>query len=732
MLARAWLGAPSEDELAMGALVVSDVLDVERTALLIHGLTASPDVPVSAALLAERIALAADKADAGSARAVAEALVGAVGDGSGAADPSVLACGMALLADATPNERLKLAFQACDGADSGFVTVHRLSHFIKAFGGVLVAAVECILAATGATMGATDASAQMALLREAMPKMKATIAALSRSAKELWSPHGIGVADFQIWAQSNHSVSVWVKRLAGVWAAPILRLGVSAPQTPADSLATMKQAETLLPPAKLLELLSGVWPGSAASLRDRMFVMHAPEDGVNLQKKEASASLVLLLENLEAPAALEAIAEMQRSAPDAEAPMDEVTVDSVLQAMSTLSREVADGLIVCCSLLVDGRPRGGVSRQQAFELLEPPLKEVADRIGGAVVAEATDASSGEITPESFSKALSANADLVAWVEKLQSHWPSLAMLYSSTFCRALRVRHAARRGLPSAGGSGEGGSPRDRSAAASKIQAMARGATYRSKIKNASKGAVTVQSFWRMLKAKKEVDAIKERQAKEDMWERERRQRIERLHRNEAEMLAMKRVPANAVGTWSVARRVDAVVRIQAAAKGRAVRQTMEQRRLELQQANAARVVQKCVRRWLAAPKEAAALPTRIRRDGRIRPRAIAKMTPETIATWQNVIHNRRQQRPRLEPSELWTMRRNIQEKLYDRSLRRLEFQERNATRDRLLRTQRQLAAASSRSSSSVCSSFKILPFFRRLDLASVCSLMIHGPHPVP
>eukprot|EP01043_Picozoa_sp_COSAG02_P014058 COSAG02_NODE_573_length_20153_cov_11.609305_7_plen_707_part_00 len=629
-----------------------------------------------------------------SARAIAETLVGTVGNGSGEADPSVLACSMALLADATANERLKLAFQACDGADSGFVTVHRLSYFIKAFGGVLVAAVECILAATSAAMGATDPSAQMTLLRDTMPKMKATIASLSRSAKELWSPHGIGVADFQIWASSNHSVSVWVKRLAGVWAGPIMRLSVSAPRTPPDALAALKGAEPLLAPEKLTDLLSGVWPGSAASLRDRMFVMHAPEDGINLQKKEASVSLILLLQNLEPPAALEAIAEMQHQASDAEAPMEGVTIDSVVQAMSTLSREVADGLIVCCSLLVDGRPRGGVSRQQAFELLDPPLKEVGDRIAGAVVAEATDASSGEITPESFSKAVSTNADMVVWVEKLQSHWPSLAMLYSSTFCRALRVRHAARRGLPSAGGSGDSGSPRDKNVAASKIQALARGATYRTKIKTASKGAVTVQSFWRMLKAKKDVESIKQRQAKEDTWEKERRQRIERLHRNEAEMLAMKQVPANAVEMWSMSRRVDAIVAIQAAARSRAVRRTMPQRRLELQQANAARVLQKCIRRWMSAPKEAATLPTKIRRDGTTLPRPIAKMSAETIANWQNVIHNRRQRRPPLEPSELWAMRRNIQEKLYDRSLRRMEFQERNANRDRMLRTHVSVAPA--------------------------------------
>ena len=60
--------------------------------------------------------------------------------------------------------------------------------------------------------------------------------------------------------------------------------------------------------------------------------------------------------------------------------MEGVTIDGVVQAMNTLSREVADGLIVCCSLLVDGRPRGGVSRQQAFELLDPPLKEVGAHI----------------------------------------------------------------------------------------------------------------------------------------------------------------------------------------------------------------------------------------------------------------------------------------------------------------------------------------------------------------
>ena len=35
-----------------GALQVGKVLDVEKTALLIHGLTASPDVPVTAPALA--------------------------------------------------------------------------------------------------------------------------------------------------------------------------------------------------------------------------------------------------------------------------------------------------------------------------------------------------------------------------------------------------------------------------------------------------------------------------------------------------------------------------------------------------------------------------------------------------------------------------------------------------------------------------------------------------------
>ncbi len=35
---------------------VGDVLDVENTALLIHGLTASPDVPITVAVLSERIA----------------------------------------------------------------------------------------------------------------------------------------------------------------------------------------------------------------------------------------------------------------------------------------------------------------------------------------------------------------------------------------------------------------------------------------------------------------------------------------------------------------------------------------------------------------------------------------------------------------------------------------------------------------------------------------------------
>jgi hypothetical protein len=674
--------------------VVADVLDVDRVALLIHGLTASPDVPVSAATVAERIAAAAAAGGdaAAAAQSVAEALIGVLGDGSGEADPSVLACGMALLADATPNERLKLAFQACDSADSGFVTVHQLSFFIKAFSGVLVAAVECILAATGTAMGAPDPSAQMALLRDTMPTMKATVASLSRSAKELWSPHGIGVADFRLWALANHSVAVWVNRLAGVWAGPILRFDVSTPRMPAEALPALKQAEPLLSAPKLTELLSQHWPGNAAALRDRMFVMHAPEDGVQLQKKEASVSLVLLLENLEAPLALEAIAEMQQSA-DAEKPMEGVTVDGIVQAMSTLSHEVADGLLVCCSLLVSGRPRGGVSRQHAFELLDPPLKDIGDRVSGAVLTAAIDGASGEMTAESFTKAVSSNADLAGWVKNLQSNWPSLAMLYSSTFCKALRVRHAARRGLSSAGGSVDGaGSPHDKDAAASKIQAFARGSTYRSKMKSASKGAVMVQSFWRMLKAKKEVDTIKGRREEEDTWEKERRQRIERLHRNEAEMMAMKQVPADAVETWSLSRRIDSIVAIQAAARGRAVRRTMPQRRMELQQASAVRFIQKCVRRWMAAPKaDAGGSPSaRSRREGiggKIRPRMIAKMGPETIATWQNVIHNRRKTRPRPgSADELWAMRRKIQDKVYDRSLRRMEFEERNAARERLLR----------------------------------------------
>ena len=129
---------------------------------------------------------------------------------------------------------------------------------------------------------------------------------------------------------------------------------------------------------------------------------------------------------------------------------------------------------------------------------------------------------------------------------LSEAWRGLCLLYNPTFCRALRVRHASVRGhvQETAEGGGEG-------PAAVKIQAMARGATYRKKMLRAGTSATVVQSMWRMIKAKRAMGKTKGKMSSEEVWEREHRLRIERLRRNEAEMMAMKQVPANAVEGWS-------------------------------------------------------------------------------------------------------------------------------------------------------------------------------------
>ena len=526
---------------------VGDVLNVDRAALLIHELTSTPGVPVPVATVAERILAASGTEDAAGAEAVAQSLFSVFGGGAGEADASVLACGMALLSDATPSERLKLAFRACDRSDSGFVTAHRLAPFIGGFSQILVAAFERITAATATAMGAPagNTAAQAALLKDTMSTMKKSVASLSRSAKELWSPHGVGVADFQIWALGHHSIAVWVNRLAAVWSARILGLSTSVAGVPHEAgLSALQGAPPLLSAPKLTELLGELrGPGNAASLRERLFVMHAPEDGQNLKKKQVAVSLVLLMEGLEPAQALEAIAQMQQSA-EASSPMEGVSISDVTQALSTLSREVADGLLVCCSLLVTGRPKGGVSRPLAFEHLDPHIRAAAESVADAVVRVATE--SGEMTPESFAKAVSTNEELLTWVANLSEAWRGLCLLYNPTFCRALRVRHASVRGhvQETAEGGGEG-------PAAVKIQAMARGATYRKKMLRAGTSATVVQSMWRMIKAKRAMGKTKGKMSSEEVWEREHRLRIERLRRNEAEMMAMKQVPANAVEGWS-------------------------------------------------------------------------------------------------------------------------------------------------------------------------------------
>eukprot|EP01048_Picozoa_sp_COSAG05_P017578 COSAG05_NODE_2421_length_3083_cov_4.710791_1_plen_172_part_10 len=129
--------------------IASAMLTLEAVAALTHALrTDTPASTINAGRLGELIASNCAQ-DAETGTRVARSLAHIFGDGTGEMAPTVLACGLGLLSDTSPSERLNLAFHGCDNDSLGFLSLPQLSQFVRAFTCIFVATVEAMVDAAG-------------------------------------------------------------------------------------------------------------------------------------------------------------------------------------------------------------------------------------------------------------------------------------------------------------------------------------------------------------------------------------------------------------------------------------------------------------------------------------------------------------------------------------------------------------------------------------------------------
>jgi hypothetical protein len=655
-------------------------LTVDHAAALVQdlrkgGSSAASSLITPAQLQARLQALTA--ADEATAIKLSQSLARVFGDADGHMEHIVLGCGVGLLSAASASEKLRLAFYACDPQGVGFVTLQQVAQFIKAFASVVVTAVETMVAAAVDVMRAPPGLelAQM-LIQEAAPAMKLSASTLSRSAKDLRLPHGINVCDFQAWALAHNSVAMWASRLSAVWAHRIL--GIPAPIQAMGGTSVVEAltaADDELNPDSVATLVASVWSGNAAVLRDRLYAMHAPETGQRLDMKQACLPLTMLAPSMTGAEVLASVCKRQ----GLEGPgTDGISPSSVLKPLQALSREVADGVLLSCSLLVCGRPRGGISRAVAFERLDPCALEAVDRLATQVLQDAAD-EAGALTGDTLASGLCGNAGLVSWVESLQQQWPWQCQLYNRTFSRSLRAQFVPSRAASDPPDPALANATPEEASSAVRIQAVARGKAQREMLKIHIRRATILQSVWRMMQARRRAKRVRDAQIEANTWDAEKNARDSRIRRNEAELLAMKQVPAKAVQSWSLSRRHDAAVRIQANFRAHGARVALPQQREAWRRKQAATAIQACARKWLRQT----AIGAQFLQKKRHRPRLTAHMTDETIARWQNVIHSRRKHRGQVE--SLWRLRRTVQQMLEKRALCRMEREERRERREHLV-----------------------------------------------
>lgn len=623
------------------------MLSLEAVAALTHELrSGTPTSTVGTKQLAELLATAcAADAKAGS---VAASLCRIFGDGSGEMVPAVLACGAGLLSDTSPSERLKLAFHGCDNDSVGFLSLPQLSQFVKAFTCIFVAAVEAMVGAAMSALRVPEGSDLRAALMHGVisPAMKASVASLSRSAKELWCPHGINALDFQSWALAHHSVAFWTNRLSSAWSSRLLGLPFVGSTRPDDDVMRLiAAAGPSLSPSGAASLLAEAFPKfNNVALSERLFVLHAAEGAQQVELNFACASLVILMgEKIGGAKALENIHELQKLGADVQASPGA----DILQLMTNISRDLANSVLVCCSLFVVGKPRSAITRQIAVERMDD------------------------------AKTLSEDA-LKSWIEVLQQFWPAQCQLLASRTVRAaLRTQRMRRGGTEQQDAPQWASDLPNNEVAAEKIQAAARGKLARNAMESRKYNATIVQTLWRMVKARGRLRALKLARQQEDKWDAERRSRISRLRSNEAELLAIKQVPAQAIRGWSLARRTDAAIRIQSAVRALRARQELPCKRLARRQEDAAKLIQVHARLRMEGPSD------KLGQARKHRPRLIAHMSDEEIARWQNVIHSKRRV-PGAHES-LWSRRASIQESLERRALQRMEREQAKERRKQLI-----------------------------------------------
>lgn len=628
------------------AAVITPALGLEAATLIVGAAGSLGRLPVSRDAAIECVAAAlAGAGDA--APAIADALVQLFAD-EGGVHPTVLACGAGLLCGAVPAEKLRLVFNTCDADADGIISVDELAFIVKAYNYIVLALVQLMLdGAVDAMAGTRDDKA--ALLGEVMPVLNAGIARMSRDARELCSSFGITVADFSSWCTSNFCMSAWINRLCAVWSPKLLALGDGPPALLGGALAALP-AEDAGSVQSVEALVAQVPAARAGPLRDRLLVLSEQ----HVAKKPCIATALLLLSGLETTAEF-LTAVLDACVGEGAGEIPAAVAECMAESVRSIGEEVADVLLACTSLVLTGKARGGaIPRDAVVRRLAPRISQLVS----SVATHRSEAEAGSPLPvAAFRETWLQNEALQQWATTLQQFWPAVVQLYSQNFNGVLlnRQRQPAQMS--------PGSSPRatEEEEAAQKIQAAARRTTSRNKYKVSLSAAMRVQTVWRMHKSKSVVTVLRLQRDTRTDWEAERKRRMQRLKKNEQQLLALKQVPAANVESWATTQRHDSISSIQASWRGRKVRQEMPAARAEHMRSLAAVQIQDTVRAWLIRGRTVEPDAVSQSRQA-LKPRAVNQMTAETRQRLQQLIAAKRKTRVR--PDSIVDLRTRVQTEL--------------------------------------------------------------------
>jgi hypothetical protein len=659
---------------AEGTTAYDRAFTLDGTAALISGLQKLTKEKITNEEAVACLSGAADEALRESVDAIASAAVETFAD-EGGIEPPILACGLGLLCHIAPADKLQLVFRTCDTDNDGIISPHQLGFVLKAFNSISLTLVQNILRGVVGAMGGGEGE-QKTMFDEVLPAMNASVASLSRSARELCAPHGVTMSDFQAWSLSQFGISAWVRRLYTVWTPLLLGVPAAAPM-PIDrvkaALHTNRHWHEGHLTSDLEHFIYELPAVRIDALRERLLVMtQAMED-----KKPCAAVALTLLSDLSDPGErIKAVVDVcAGAAAGRESEIGQPLAEEMAEGVRSLGEEVADGLLASCSLLLTGKPRGGgVPRKSALERLAPGLEALVAELTvesekPAAVDEEVAAAAG-IVPQVQVAALEAkwlsSAAFKQWEVAMLRVWPCLVRTYSRAFNPVLMRRQKAHLKKTDWGSPKKSRGAADEDEAAEVIQRNIRRKEGQKEYKLKLKSAMRVQTLFRVHQAKARAEELRRQRSQAGEWESAQQQRVRRIGMNEQELSDLKLVPASRVENWTANREHGAITTTQACWRARQVRRQLPALHLWRTKQQAATRIQRFVGPWLQRIRQQDEALSGSLAAANFKPRAISSMTADDLQRFQQLIAARRRARPL--PESLAALRQKTQKALEDRA----------------------------------------------------------------